>query len=186
MIPASPRFVVSDPSTPTTATIPVAVSRWERIYAYRWLWILALAVFVLDQGTKAWINVSLPFGTYGTPNAITVIDDFFYIVHVGNTGAAWSMLAGKSSLLAGMALITLGAIYIWRHSLGLRQLPVQVSFGLLCGGIVGNLLDRLLHGHVIDFLDFHFGSYIYPTFNIADSGICVGVVLYIFCSLRNP
>ena len=124
--------------------------------------------------------------THGTPNAITVIEDFFYIVHVGNTGAAWSMLAGKSSLLAGMALITLGAIYIWRHSLGLRQLPVQVSFGLLCGGIVGNLLDRLLHGHVIDFLDFHFGSYIYPTFNIADSGICVGVVLYIFYSLRNP
>ena len=177
---------MSDSATPQTAVAPVAVSRWERIRAYRWLWSLALAVFVLDQGTKAWINASLPFGTYGTPGAITVIDDFFYIVHVGNTGAAWSMLAGKSSLLAAMALITLGAIYIWRHLLGLRKLPVQIGFGLLCGGIAGNLLDRLLYGHVIDFLDFHFGSYIYPTFNVADSGICVGVVCYLLHSLRNP
>jgi signal peptidase II len=54
------------------------------------------------------------------------------------------------------------------------------------GGIVGNLVDRLWHGHVIDFLDFHFGSYIYPTFNVADCGICVGVVIYLWHSLKNP
>jgi signal peptidase II len=61
---------------------------------------------------------------------------------------------------------------------------VQVCFGLLCGGIAGNLLDRVVYGHVVDFLDFHFGSYIYPTFNIADSGIVCGVALYILFSLR--
>jgi len=164
----------------------VAVSLWDRIHAYRWLWILALAVFGLDQASKLWISATLPFGTYDPPRAITVIDGFFYIVHVGNTGAAWSLLAGKSSLLAGMAFVALGAIYLWRHSLGLRRLPVQIAFGLLCGGIAGNLIDRLLHGHVIDFLDFHFGAYVYPTFNIADSGICVGVALYLIYSLRNP
>ncbi len=175
-----------DSTTPPTAIAPVAVSRLERILAYRWLWTLALTVFVLDQGTKAWIDAFLPFGTYGAPGAITVIDDFFCIVHVGNTGAAWSMFKDRSTLLAGMALVTLGAIYIWRHSLGLRQLPVQVGFGLLCGGIAGNLLDRLLHGHVIDFIDLHFGSYVYPTFNVADSGICVGVAIYLIQSLRQP
>jgi signal peptidase II len=107
-------------------------------------------------------------------------------VHVGNTGAAWSLFAGKSTLLALLALTTLGAIFFWRRSLGLRLLPVQISFGLLCGGIVGNLLDRLVYGHVIDFLDFHFGSYIYPTFNIADSGICVGVGIYLCYSFKYP
>jgi signal peptidase II len=85
-----------------------------------------------------------------------------------------------------LAVATLVAIYAWRRQLGLRLLPVQISFGLLCGGITGNLLDRLLHGHVIDFLDFHFGSYVYPTFNVADSGICVGVVIYLLHSLRQP
>ena len=94
------------------------------------------------------------------------------------------MLAGRSALLALLALGTLGAIYFWRHSLGLRQPLAQVSFGLLCGGIVGNLVDRLAHGHVIDFIDLHFGSYIYPTFNVADSGICIGVILYLWLSLR--
>ena len=96
------------------------------------------------------------------------------------------MLAGKSTFLALLAFVTLGAIYLWRHELGLRLLVVQLSFGLLCGGIVGNLVDRMVHGHVIDFLDFHFGSYIYPTFNLADSGICVGVAIYLIHSLRQP
>jgi signal peptidase II len=63
---------------------------------------------------------------------------------------------------------------------------VQISFGLLCGGILGNLVDRLLDHHVIDFLDFHFGGYTYPTFNVADSGICVGVAIYLLHSLFQP
>ena len=111
---------------------------------------------------------------------------FFYIVHLGNTGAAWSMFSGRSVALALLAVATLAAIFFWRRALGLRDRAAQVSFGLLCGGIAGNLVDRLLHGHVIDFLDLHFGSYIYPTFNLADSGICVGVILYLFFSLRPP
>ncbi|HRE84020.1 MAG TPA: signal peptidase II [Opitutaceae bacterium] len=158
----------------------------QRFHSYRLLWILATSVFVLDQLTKAWINHRLPLGTYGRPGAIPVIDGFFYLVHVGNTGAAWSMFSGRSVMLAMLALITLGAIYVWRRALSLKTRPVQISFGLLCGGIVGNLVDRLVHGHVIDFLDFHFGSYVYPTFNIADSGICVGVAIYLIWSLKNP
>ncbi|HEY0967715.1 MAG TPA: signal peptidase II [Opitutaceae bacterium] len=153
---------------------------------YRLLWVLALVVFILDQVTKIWINAKLPLGTYGPPGAIVIIEDFFNLVHVGNTGAAWSMFAGKSTFLALLAFVTLGAIYIWRRELGLQLKVVQLSFGLLCGGIVGNLVDRMLHGHVIDFLDFHFGDYIYPTFNIADSGICVGVAIYLIHSLRQP
>lgn len=171
------------PTSPAADSAPAPSARWV---AYRLLLVLAVGVFALDQLTKIWINDRLPLGTYGEPGAIRVIDGFFYLVHVGNTGAAWSMFSGQSIWLAALAVITLGSIYWWRHSLGLRERIVQIAFGLLCGGIVGNLVDRLVHGHVIDFIDLHFGSYVYPTFNIADSGICVGVVIYMIHSLRTP
>jgi len=183
---ASPATPGESPTRNETATPPVAVSRWERLHAYRLLWWLSLAVFVLDQLTKAWISATLPFPTYEPPGAITVIDGFFYIIHVGNTGAAWSLFAGQTTMLALLALITLGGIYYWRHTLDLKKGPVQFAFGLLCGGIIGNLLDRLLHGHVIDFIDLHFGDYVYPTFNVADCGICIGVAVYLIHSLRQP
>ena len=180
---------MSEAGQPASIPLPVRSnrgSRLHRILAYRWLLVLALGVFVLDQITKFLIVANLPTGTYGPPRHIEIISGFFNLVHVGNTGAAWSLFAGKSTLLALLALTTLGAIFLWRRSLGLRLLPVQISFGLLCGGIVGNLLDRLVYGHVIDFLDFHFGNYIYPTFNLADSGICVGVGIYLWYSFKYP
>lgn len=157
-----------------------------RVAAYRWFWALALACFVLDQATKAMIVARLPFGSFGPGSRIDVIPGFFHLVHVGNTGAAWSMFSGKSTGLAILALVTLGALFYWRKALGLPHGAVQPAFGLLCGGIVGNLVDRLRVGHVIDFLDFHFGGYIYPTFNVADSGICIGVFWYVLWSLRQP
>ncbi len=169
-----------------TGSVQAPLSRWERLHTYRLLWWLGLIVFSIDQLTKAWIAATLPYPTYEPPGAITVIDGFFYITHVGNTGAAWSLFAGQTTMLAMLALVTLGGIYFWRHTLELRKRPVQLAFGLLCGGIIGNLVDRLLHGHVIDFLDFHFGNYVYPTFNVADCGICVGVGIYLIHSLRAP
>lgn len=154
--------------------------------AYRLLLGLAVVLLILDQLTKAWIVAHLPFGTYGGgPGAIPVIRGFFYLIHVGNTGAAWSMFAGQGLVLGALAAATLIAIFIWRRALGLRDRTSQLCFGLLCGGIAGNLIDRLLHGHVIDFVDLHFGSYVYPTFNVADSGICIGVILYLWHSLRT-
>ena len=161
-------------------------TRLQRFFAYRLLLVLALGTLAADQLSKAWIAARMPFPTYGEPGAIRIVDDFFYLVHVGNTGAAWSLFAGRSTVLAVLAGLTLVAIAFCRHALGLRARIVQVSFGLLCGGIAGNLTDRLRFGHVIDFLDFHFGSYIYPTFNVADSAICVGVFLYIGWSLKQP
>ncbi|MEO6005389.1 MAG: signal peptidase II [Opitutus sp.] len=157
----------------------------QRIGAYRLLLILAVIVLGLDQLSKSWIAAKLPFPTYGEPNAIRIARGFLYLVHVGNTGAAWSLFAGQSIFLAALAGGTLVAIFVWRRALGLRQRLPQVSFGLLCGGIAGNLIDRLRHGHVIDFIDVHFGSYIYPTFNVADSAICIGVILYLWHSFRN-
>ena len=175
-----------DAPTPETPPAVAPVPFHRRWFAYRVLLALFLAVVALDQASKVWINAHVPLGTYGPPFRITVIKGFLYIVHVGNTGAAWSMLTGRSVLLASLAAATLLGIFFWRRALGLRDRTAQVSFGLLCGGIMGNLTDRLSYGHVIDFLDFHFGNYIYPTFNIADSAICIGVLLYLVHSLRQP
>lgn len=161
----------------------------SRFRAYRLLWILAFSVLTADQATKGWVVSKVPYNpmhSHASGADIPVIRGFFYIIHVGNTGAAWSMLSGRSVLLALLAAGTLVAIFFWRHALGLKDQISQVCFGLLCGGIVGNLIDRLVHHHVIDFIDLHFGSYIYPTFNVADSGICVGVILYLLQSLRTP
>jgi signal peptidase II len=173
---------------PTSTPILGEPRSWRaRLRAYRLLHALALGVFLVDQATKHWIVARVPFNplhVHGTGADIEVVPGFFYIIHVGNTGAAWSMFSDRSFLLALLAAGTLLAIFLWRHALGLRARLVQISFGLLCGGIVGNLIDRLLHGHVIDFIDLHFGSYIYPTFNVADSAICIGVMLYLWQSLR--
>lgn len=160
-----------------------------RIAAYRRLLLIAAVVFALDQATKWTVVATVPFDpmhSHGIGRDIPVIRGFFYIIHVGNTGAAWSMFSGRSVALAVLAVGTLVSIYFWRHSLGLKQTLTQVCFGLLCGGILGNLVDRLVHQHVIDFVDLHFGNYIYPTFNVADSGICIGVLLYLWQSLRTP
>jgi signal peptidase II len=171
---------IQPPVTPETRTAS------QRILAYRSLWIIATIVFAADQVTKEMIAARLPFGSYGPGGQIPVIPGFFNLVHVGNTGAAWSMFSGKSLGLAMVALGALVAIFIWRRSLGLHYRSVQPSFGLLIGGILGNLVDRVRHGHVIDFLDLHFGGYIYPTFNVADSAICIGVFWYVLWSLRQP
>ena len=157
-----------------------------RIARYLPLLGLALGVFALDQVTKLWIAATLPFNTYGPPGHIEIVPDFFNLVRVGNTGAAWSILSGRSSWLAFLALVALLAIFLFRRHLGLERRAVQIAFGLLCGGIVGNFIDRLAYGQVVDFLDFHFGDYIYPTFNIADCGIVCGVTLYILLNLRQP
>lgn len=169
------------------ATSDAAPPAHHRLWAYRYLILIAAAVLAADQLTKAWIVARLPFNTYAEADgAIPVIRRFFYIVHVGNTGAAWSMFSGFGIFLAALAAATLVAIFLCRRALGLREPTIQVAFGLLCGGIVGNLIDRCVRHHVVDFLDFHFGSYTYPTFNVADCGICIGVGLYLLRSLRAP
>ncbi len=183
---SAPLGPASMPTEPTPAGPPTPRTRAARIRAYRLLLALAAAVLAADQASKIWITAALPYPTYGPPGHVVVIDGFFNIVDVGNTGAAWSLFAGRSSFLALLAAATLLAIFAWRRQLGLRLWPVQIGFGLLCGGILGNLADRLFRGHVVDFLDFHFGSYVFPTFNLADSCICVGVGIYLIHSLRQP
>ena len=155
--------------------------------SYSRLFILALFILVTDQLTKLWIMVSLENGTYHIDSLInppiTVIEDFFYIVHIQNDGAAWGIFSGHAYLLGVLGVIALAAIFYFRKALALENHVLQCAFGLMTGGIIGNMIDRFRFNRVIDFLDFHLPLYgRYPSFNIADCGITIGVGLYIIYS----
>src|SRR5947208_11309816 len=138
--------------------------------------LIGLIVIVLDRITKL-----LVLRLLGYAKEKVVIEGFFKFVHWGNTGAAWSLFRGNNNLLALVALAALVVLYFSRHHFDSRTLLGQIAFGLIFGGIVGNLIDRLWAGHVIDFIYFYIqrnGSEVgFPAFNVADSAICTGVGL---------
>ena len=148
---------------------------------YRWLLGLALVVAAADWLTKWWIvEVSgFALGVYPPFGGQVIIPGFFALVYATNYGAAWGMLEGMGWLLIVLAVVALGAIYRFRRALELEGFWPQLAFGLILGGIIGNTYDRLVHGHVIDFLDVDLGFYRWPTFNLADCGIVVGTACYL-------
>ena len=149
----------------------------------RWLWI-ALVVIVADQATKLWIQSSM--GLYQTIEVLPVLN----IYHTFNPGAAWSMCADCGGwqrwMFSGLAIGVSGALAVW-----LRRVPlaghVQLVLGLvlIVGGAMGNLIDRIYLGHVVDFIDAHWGGSHFPAFNVADSAISIGAALVILDSLRE-
>jgi signal peptidase II len=147
--------------------------------------IIAVAILALDQLTKFAV---LKYLHYAQEKVI--IDGFFKFVHWGNTGAAWSMFHGNNELLAIVSLIALLVLFLYRHHFDSRTGFGQVAMGLIFGGIMGNLYDRLFRDHVIDFIYFYLkqrggGEIGFPAFNIADSAICTGVALLFFLSWRS-
>ena len=149
-------------SKPSTSLVP-------------WL-ALALIILIADQFTK-----TLILGYYRLGDS-TVVTSFFNIVRAHNTGAAFSFLAGASGwqrwLFTSIGIAaTLLILWMLKSHAGQKLF----SFALACilGGAVGNVVDRLLHGYVVDFLDFHWGGWHFPAFNVADSGITVGAVCLI-------
>ena len=146
---------------------------------------IALIIVALDQITKGIVLRLL-----GYTQEKVVIEGFFKFVHWQNTGAAWSLFRGNNQLLAVVAVLALVVLYLSRHHFDSRTLMGQVAFGLIFGGIVGNLIDRLSRGHVIDFLYFYLqqkggGEIGFPAFNVADSAICTGVALIFLVTWKN-
>ncbi len=146
---------------------------------------IGLLVIGLDQLTK---QVVLRFLGYAQEKV--VVEGFFKFVHWGNTGAAWSLFRGNNQLLAVVAVVALGVLFFSRHHFDSRTLRGQVAFGLIVGGIVGNLIDRLWAGHVIDFIYFYVqqrgGTEVgFPAFNVADSAICTGVGLIFLMTWKS-
>jgi signal peptidase II len=160
-----------------------------RYHPYATFWAVMLVVLVADQVTKFFVVKHIEFfdpAIPGSGEVISVITDVLQLVHVGNKGAAWGAGSGHDAtqiFLVGLALGVIAFVWLKRREL-LRELAGgQVAFGLFIGGAVGNVCDRLLREHVVDFVDIRlpfklFGSYHWPAFNVADACICIGVGLY--------
>ena len=146
----------------------------------RWIAPIAVAIAAIDQLTKL-----LVVRVVGVDEKRVVVDNFFNLVCFGNTGAAWGIFRDYNTLLAVISILTILVLYLLRHSFQLQRKSSCVALGLIAGGIAGNLIDRVRVGHVIDFLDFYVGRHHWPAFNVADSAICIGVVLYVIISWRS-
>lgn len=109
---------------------------------------------------------------------LTIIEGCFYLVKAYNSGAAWSLFEGKGFLLGLLGGAVLYAMWHYRVHLYLISPYTQLALGLFAGGVLGNMIDRLHQGYVFDFIQIYLGSYPWPAFNIADSAIVVGAILY--------
>jgi len=136
--------------------------------------IIALAAVLLDRTSKILIVANLDIG-----RPIIIIKNFFNFTYTYNEGSAWSMFSGQTIIII---LITLAALFLLYKLLINEKKETrlkQIYYGLVFGGIIGNLIDRVLFAHVIDFLDFKIVTYNFPVFNIADISIVVGAILMI-------
>ena len=150
--------------------------------ANRRVFLIAALILALDQATKNLVLLSL-----GPKENRIVIDGFFRLVNWGNTGAAWSFFHDRNDVLKWVSVAALLGLMFWRRHFHIQTLLGQISLGLICGGIAGNLVDRIVRHQVVDFLRFYLltrgGMEIgFPAFNVADSAICVGVGLLILVS----
>ena len=145
----------------------------------RWLG-LALLILVLDQLTKVLILA------YYHPGEVTVLTDWLNIVRVHNTGAAFSFLAGAGGwqrwLFVGIGVAAaLVIVHLLRAHAGQRLFCLALT--CILGGALGNVLDRLVHGYVVDMVDFHLGRWHFPAFNLADTAITFGVIFLLLDEL---
>ena len=143
--------------------------------------IIAVVLFILDQLTKEMVVQMMSLH-----DRIVVVDGFFNITSVRNNGAAWNMLAGKKWFLLLISFAAMAGIIFFFRKLTCGFKERVLAMLLLCSGIVGNCVDRLFRNEVVDFLEFHLGKYYWPSFNIADSCICVGVFIFVISSLVRP
>jgi len=149
--------------------------------------ILAVSIFAADQITKVLVQKFLPIAYQ---SEVHVMPGFFRLVHWHNTGAAWSMFHDNNWILAVVSALALVVLILTRSKFSANTTLGSISLGLIFGGIAGNLLDRIVHHHVIDFLYFHLITrsgvlHDFPAFNIADSAICIGVALLFILSWRT-
>ncbi len=142
-------------------------------------------ILILDQGTKFIVDRTIPLH-----HSIPVIDNLFNLTHIRNTGAAFGILAGRrgwvrSSFLLFFSLVAMVFIVVLLRRLPENEKTLTIALSFILGGAIGNLLDRLLYGEVIDFLDFYWSRYHWPAFNAADSFITVGVILTLFRLIQS-
>jgi signal peptidase II len=155
----------------------------DKATGLRWLWI-SLLVLVLDQATKWWASTSLEL--YQPVSVLPYLN--FTLLH--NPGAAFSFLADAGGwqrwFFTGLAVVISGVIVMWLARLSPQQRMLGIALALVLGGAVGNVIDRLIYGYVIDFIDVYYETWHWPAFNIADSAITIGAVMFLIDVIRHP
>lgn len=150
----------------------------------RWLW-LALLIFLADIGIKSIVMNNMGYGWH---NRIEVLP-FFNLLHVHNYGAAFSFLSEQAGwqrwLFTAIAFAVTALLVYWMRRLPATEKWNNIAYALIIGGAVGNVFDRVVHGFVVDYLDFYWKTYHWPAFNLADSAICIGAVMVILDGFRN-
>lgn len=142
--------------------------------------ILTILVILVDFFSKYMVSKLMTVN-----ETINLIDNFFRITYVKNTGAAFSIFSNNTILVIIISVVIIGFLlfYIYKNK-GNNKLE-NVSYAFILGGAIGNLIDRLVYGYVIDFLDFEILSYDAPIFNLADTFIVIGVILFLINTLRS-
>jgi signal peptidase II len=130
-----------------------------------------LAILACDQVTKYLAD------TWLVDRVVTLMPTCIFLSYTRNTGAAWSTFQGNGLPLGIIAIFVLIMIFVFRKHLAIKQRCNQAFYGMICAGILGNAIDRLLYGHVVDFINVRLWSYYWPMFNIADASICGGIFL---------
>lgn len=166
---------VATPSTPATPAAPI--DRAERPH---WVAFLGLAALIIttDQLTKAWLVSFL-----GPGEAVAVVGDWLRLVHSENSGGLFGLLHGQAVPFGLVSLVVVGLIVLY-HGRSAPNRYISITLGLLLGGAVGNLVDRLRIGYVVDFVDAGVGDLRWYTFNVADAAISFAILLLLAASLR--
>lgn len=146
---------------------------------------ISFSIIAFDQLSKSYVVYSIPLNQ-GRP----IIENYLDLVHVRNSGAAFGFFSGSKGspnrwILTTVSVSALIAILGMTFWLPETSLLVLVAYALFFGGAAGNLLDRLLHGEVIDFIDVHVGGLHWPAFNVADSSLCLGAALFCFYVIKH-
>ena len=142
---------------------------------------IVLALVALDRGAKmlvAGADLSAPYQVLGT---------LLQLIHGENRGGLFGIVQGSAPLLAALSIGVIGALVIYHEREGvMRVTPLTIGIGLLIGGAIGNLLDRLAFGYVLDFIDLGIGSARFWTFNVADAGITLGILIVLLDTFWRP
>lgn len=171
-----------DPGAPAASDVgrprsqPATATATER--PAWWLFIgIAATVIILDQLSKTWV-----FATISVGSAVHVVDDLLRFIHSRNDGALFGLFGSSAPVLAVASLVVIGLI-VWYHARSGRNLLLSIALGLLLGGALGNLLDRIRHGYVIDWVDMGIGTLRFWTYNVGDAAITVAILLLLLTAL---
>jgi signal peptidase II len=152
--------------------------KWKIVFG----WLVPIVVF--DQLTKMIVDRTMPLY-----HSIPIVDGFFNLTYIRNTGAAFGLFAGSHEVfrlpfLIGVSILAIGFILVMLRRLRESEAGLAAALAFILGGAIGNLIDRIVYGEVIDFLDVYWSIYHWPAFNVADSFITIGVAITLFYLIK--